>query len=64
MPDDGYDGSYSDWYGLIDGATGPVPAWETFHVRELIPFIDSHYPTMPTAPTGSSPGSRRAAAGR
>ncbi len=48
MPDDGYDGSYSDWYGLIDGATGPVPAWETFHLRELIPFIDGRYPTMPT----------------
>jgi S-formylglutathione hydrolase FrmB len=48
MPDDGYDGSYSDWYGLIVGATGLVPAWETFHVRELIPFIDARYPTIPT----------------
>jgi S-formylglutathione hydrolase FrmB len=47
MPDDGYDGSYSDWYGLITGATGPVPAWETFHIDELIPFIDSHYLSIP-----------------
>jgi diacylglycerol O-acyltransferase/trehalose O-mycolyltransferase len=46
MPDDGYDGSYSDWYGLLAGATGPVPAWETFHTRELVSFIDSHYPTI------------------
>ena len=46
MPDDGYDGSYSDWYGLISGASGPVPAWETFHTRELVPFIDSRYPTL------------------
>jgi diacylglycerol O-acyltransferase / trehalose O-mycolyltransferase len=43
MPDGGYDGSYSDWYGLLDGQNGPVPAWETFHVGELIPYIDSHY---------------------
>lgn len=43
MPDDGYDGSYSDWYGLLDGQSGPVPAWETFHVDELIPYIESHY---------------------
>lgn len=46
MPDGGYDGSYSDWYGLLQGQSGPVPAWETFHVHELIPFIDSHYPTL------------------
>jgi S-formylglutathione hydrolase FrmB len=48
MPDDGYDGSYSDWYGLLAGASGPVPAWETFHTRELVSFIDSHYPTIAT----------------
>lgn len=46
MPDGGYDGSYSDWYGLLQGQSGPVPAWETFHTRELIPFIDSHYLTL------------------
>ena len=43
MPDGGYDGSYSDWYGLLQGQTGPVPAWETFHTQELIPYIQSHY---------------------
>lgn len=48
MPDGGYDGSYSDWYGLLQGQSGPVPAWETFHVHELIPYIDSHYLTLAT----------------
>jgi len=46
MPDDGYDGSYSDWYGLLAGQAGPVHAWRTFHTQELIPYIDSHYPTL------------------
>jgi len=31
----------------VDGLTGnPPPAWETYHIAELIPFIDSHYPTV------------------
>lgn len=48
MPDGGYDGSYSDWYGLLPDQSGPVPAYETFHVHELIPYIDSHYLTLAT----------------
>jgi S-formylglutathione hydrolase FrmB len=47
MPDDGVDGSYSDWYGLPPTETGPVPAWETYHLSELVPFIDSAFPTIP-----------------
>jgi diacylglycerol O-acyltransferase / trehalose O-mycolyltransferase len=48
MPDDGVDGSYSDWYGMLPGTGDPnqAPAWESFHTRELIPFIDSSYPTI------------------
>jgi S-formylglutathione hydrolase FrmB len=46
MPDGGYDGSYSDWYGLLKGQSGPVPAWESFHTHELIPYIESHYRTL------------------
>ena len=46
MPDGGYDGSYSDWYGLLANQTGPVPAWETFHVKELIPWVDATFPTL------------------
>ena len=51
MPDGGYDGWYSDWYGVdVDGHNGPdgnhAPAWETFHIDELIPFVDSEYRTI------------------
>jgi S-formylglutathione hydrolase FrmB len=52
MPDGtshGLDGGYSDWFGLPPGAPGPPPAWETFHIRELIGFIDAHFPTRPGA---------------
>jgi S-formylglutathione hydrolase FrmB len=47
MPDGGYDGWYSDWYGVdVDGHSGAAasaPAWETFHTAELIRFIDTTY---------------------
>jgi S-formylglutathione hydrolase FrmB len=46
-PDGGYDGFYSDWYGTdLDGHTpAPAPAWETFHIRELLPWVDAAYRT-------------------
>ena len=47
MPEGGPDGWYSDWYGTVPGTPGPAPAWETFHLDELIPFIDGHYSTIP-----------------
>ena len=54
MPDDTADGSYTDWYGISakDAAMHPVPptpAWETYHVKELIPWVDSTFPTQATA---------------
>jgi S-formylglutathione hydrolase FrmB len=45
MPDDGADGSYSDWYGSVAGTMERAPAWETYHVKELVPFIDATFPT-------------------
>jgi S-formylglutathione hydrolase FrmB len=39
-------GGYSDWFGLEPGAGGPPPAWESFHVRELVPYIDRRFPTL------------------
>ena len=48
MPDGGYDGWYSDWYGAdLDGhVPNPPPAWETFHLRELLPWVDATYKTV------------------
>ena len=48
MPDGGLFGYYVDWYGTdADGhSPNPPPAWETYHVHELIPWIDAHYPTI------------------
>jgi acetyl esterase len=46
MPDDGPDGGYSDWYGLRVGESGEPPAWETYHTRELIPYVDATFPTV------------------
>jgi esterase/lipase superfamily enzyme len=43
MPNAGNGGFYSDWFNF--GADGP-PAWETYHVRQLIPWIDAHYRTV------------------
>ncbi len=48
IPEGGYNGFYSDWYGTdIDGhIPPPAPAWETFHMRELLPWIDGAYRTI------------------
>ncbi|MEA2410086.1 MAG: hypothetical protein QOC77_647 [Thermoleophilaceae bacterium] len=43
MPDAGQFGNYTNWYN--DGAFGQ-PAWETFHIGRLLPWIDAHYPTV------------------
>ena len=45
MPDGGNGGYYSDWYNY--GALGP-PEWETYHIDQLIPWIDAHYLTIPS----------------
>jgi S-formylglutathione hydrolase FrmB len=43
MPNAGNGGFYSDWFN--HGAGGP-PEWETYHVGQLIPWIDAHYRTV------------------
>jgi len=47
MPDAGTWGFYSDWYGSdLNGTPNPPPAWTTYHIGELVPWIDGHYPTI------------------
>ena len=46
MPDAGKNavaGWYSDWFNA--GHFGP-PRWESYHVGELIPYVDGHYRTI------------------
>jgi S-formylglutathione hydrolase FrmB len=45
MPDGGVSGFYTDWFN--NGALGK-PRWETWHIRRLIPYVDSHYRTRAT----------------
>jgi S-formylglutathione hydrolase FrmB len=48
MPDGGTWGFYSDWYGrnVSDTSPAPPPAWTQYHIGELVPWIDGHYPTI------------------
>src|SRR4051812_4760772 len=43
MPDGGAEGNYVDWYNF--GSGGP-PMWETYHIGQLIPWIDGHFRTV------------------
>jgi len=43
MPDGGTNGWYTDWY---QGARPVQPRWETYHVGELVPWIDATYRTI------------------
>jgi S-formylglutathione hydrolase FrmB len=42
MPDSGPSGGYTNWYNA--GAGGP-PEWETYHIDQLMPWIDRHLRT-------------------
>ena len=53
MPDDSPNGSYTDWYGISarDRASDqlvPTPAWETYHIGELVPWVDATFATEAT----------------
>ena len=43
MPDGGAYGNYVDWY---NGGNGGPPKWETYHLRQLLPWIDAHFTTV------------------
>ena len=40
MPDGGQGGWYTNW---VNRGQGGPPEWETFHIRQLIPWIDDRY---------------------
>ena len=43
MPDGGTGGNYTDWYG--DDGTGQRPLWESYHVDQLLPWVDATFRT-------------------
>ncbi len=43
MPGGGASAWYADYY---NNGLGGTPMWETFHIDQLIPWIDAHYPTI------------------
>jgi S-formylglutathione hydrolase FrmB len=45
MPDGGTGGNYTDWYG--EDGSGQRPLWETYHLRELLPWVDRSFRTVP-----------------
>ena len=55
-------GGYTDWFGVPFKTPGPAPAWESYHIRELVPFIDTHLPTRADAAGRAITASRWAAA--
>lgn len=44
MPEAGGAGFYTDHYGYA-GEGGP--AWESYHIGQLLPWVDAHYRTLP-----------------
>ena len=44
MPEGGRSGWYSDWYGATDGHF--APQWETFHMGQLVGWIDDNFNTV------------------
>jgi diacylglycerol O-acyltransferase / trehalose O-mycolyltransferase len=63
-PDGGTIGGYTDWFGSniagynrVGASPATPPAWETFHIRELLPWIDENLRTNKSrAIEGSSMG--------
>lgn len=43
LPDAGRSAWYTDWY---NNGLGGGPRWETYHLDQLVPFIDQHFPTV------------------
>ena len=61
MPDGGTQGWYTDWYA---GDRTVQPRWETYHVGELVPWIDASYRTVAAKRGRAIAGCRWAATAR
>ncbi|WP_083936771.1 alpha/beta hydrolase [Longispora albida] len=46
MPEGGSTGYYTNWAGQADG--GYRPDWETFHIGQLLPWVDANFRTSGT----------------
>lgn len=66
MPDIGFDGNGGGWFtDWVDTLTTLGPSqWETFHVNQLIPWVDHNLPTIAAARAEASQASPRAASAR
>ena len=43
MPDAGFDGDGGGWFAnWFNGGPGGQPMWETFHVEQVIPWVDAN----------------------
>lgn len=43
MPDNGLGGLYTDWH---QGGEHGTPRWESYHLTQLLPWVDRHYRTV------------------
>ena len=47
MPDAGFDGDGGGWFAnWFNGGAGGQPMWETFHVEQVIPWVDANLRTI------------------
>jgi S-formylglutathione hydrolase FrmB len=49
LPDAGFDGDGGGWFAnWFNGGAGGLPMWETFHIEQLLPWIDANLRTVAT----------------
>ena len=47
MPDAGYDGDGGGWFtNWVNGGRGGRPKWETFHIDQVVPWVDANLRTV------------------
>ena len=47
MPDAGFNGDGGGWFAnWFNGGAGGQPMWETFHIDQLLPWVDANFRTV------------------